>query len=238
MTNTEPIVQTKGEIELKSQAPTISGYGVVKSIRREDEQGNLSPSFIILGLWASFMVFPSLGHAQIMYGGGGGGDIQYSEDSPHVSGDKGTMAGVVQQTADTPLSGNGDRSFMQIDENGFLKINLKALSVTLAGENVPLDIQKVEQQFSYNNIVLAAPTTTVIRAVPGMLHSIVINKTTANGVITCYDNTVASGTTIATITQPATLLASQMVLPYNAVFGTGLTCVTSGAAQDITVNYR
>ena len=107
-----------------------------------------------------------------------------------------------------------------------------------AGENVPLDLQKVEQQFSYANIVLAAPTTTVIKSAPGMLHSIVINKTTANGVITCYDNTAASGDKIATITQPATLLASQVPLPYDVLFGTGLTCVTSGAAQDITVNYR
>lgn len=109
---------------------------------------------------------------------------------------------------------------------------------TAAGENVPLDIQKVEQQFSYANIVLAAPTTTVVKSTPGMLHTIVINKTTASGVITCYDNTAASGTTIATITQPGTLLASQVSLLYDSVFGTGLTCVTSGAAQDVTVNYR
>jgi hypothetical protein len=57
-------------------------------------------------------------------------------------------------------------------------------------------------------------------------------------VITCYDNTVASGNVIATITMPATLLASQIVLDYDVVFNLGLVCVTSVAAQDLTISYR
>ncbi len=55
-----------------------------------------------------------------------GGGTQYQEDTPAVSGDTLTLAGVVQQSADAALSGDGDRSLMQVDANGFLKVNVKA----------------------------------------------------------------------------------------------------------------
>lgn len=57
---------------------------------------------------------------------GGGGGTQYAEDSPHVSGDTATLAGVVQQAADAGLSTDGDRSLLQVDASGFLKVNVKA----------------------------------------------------------------------------------------------------------------
>lgn len=91
---------------------------------------------------------------------------------------------------------------------------------------------------SFLNITLAAPTTTVVKSGAGVLHTITVNKTTALGVIQCFDNTAASGTVIATITQPAAVLASNVSLVYDAGFATGLTCLTSTAAQDITVSYR
>lgn len=111
--------------------------------------------------------------------------------------------------------------------------------VTLhAGEDLANDVTKVEQRFSYQNITAAAPTTTVVKTGVGVLHAIVINKTAATGVITVYDNTAGSGTVIATITQPAAVLASQEVITYDCSFTTGLTLVTATAAQDITVIYR
>lgn len=57
---------------------------------------------------------------------GGGGGTQYAEDTAHVSGDSVTMAGVVQQSADAALSTDGDRSVLQVDANGYLKVNIKA----------------------------------------------------------------------------------------------------------------
>ncbi len=57
---------------------------------------------------------------------GGGGGTQYAEDTVHASGDTLTLAGVVQQTADAALSGDGDRSLLQVDASGFLKVNIKA----------------------------------------------------------------------------------------------------------------
>lgn len=67
---------------------------------------------------------------------GGSGGTQYAEDSVHVSGDSLTLAGVVQQTADAALSGDGDRSLLQVDGSGFLKVNVKAGG---AGDGAILD---------------------------------------------------------------------------------------------------
>jgi hypothetical protein len=61
---------------------------------------------------------------------GGGGGVEYAEDTAHVSGDIVKMAGVVQQAADAALSNDGDRSLMQVDANGYLKVNVKASPVT------------------------------------------------------------------------------------------------------------
>lgn len=85
---------------------------------------------------------------------------------------------------------------------------------------------------NYSNISTA--TTTAVKSGAGTLHSITVNKAVASGVITIYDNTAASGTKIATITNPATLLHSQVFLPYGVRFTTGLTIVTS-STDDITV---
>jgi hypothetical protein len=88
------------------------------------------------------------------------------------------------------------------------------------------------------NITAAAPTTTVVRSKPGKLGRIIVNKAAANGVITVYDGiAVATGTVVATITMPATLLANQIVLDYDLDVAEGITVVTSAAAQDITVTH-
>lgn len=123
----------------------------------------------------------------------------------------------------------------ELDTNGY---EIQTQGTKLAGEDLTNDVLKVEQRFSYTPITLAAPTTTVVKSGAGFLHAIIINKATATGVITIYDNTAASGTIIATITQPAAVLATSYVLPYNVSFATGLTIVTSAAAQDITVSWR
>lgn len=89
--------------------------------------------------------------------------------------------------------------------------------------------------FSYQNV--ATNTTTTVRTGAGVLHSIAVNKAVANGVITIYDNTAASGTKIGTITNPATLLDSAQTFEYGCGFTTGLTIVTS-STDDITVIWR
>ncbi len=123
---------------------------------------------------------------------------------------------------------------------GYLDQYTRVVSIEeqLAGEDLANDVMKTEQRFNYLNIVLAAPTTTVVKSGVGLLHAININKAAASGVITIYDNTVGSGTLIGTITMPATLLASQVTLLFDVAFSVGLTIVTATAAQDLTVSYR
>lgn len=88
---------------------------------------------------------------------------------------------------------------------------------------------------SFNNITTA--TTTTVKSGAGYLHQVCINKEVASGVIAMFNNTVGSGTTIGTITNPAVLIQSSTCLTYDLYFSTGLTIVTTGA-QDITVTYR
>lgn len=55
-----------------------------------------------------------------------GGGTQYAEDSAHVSGDTGTMALAVRQDADAAFGADGDYGPLQLDDNGYLKVNIKA----------------------------------------------------------------------------------------------------------------
>ena len=82
----------------------------------------------------------------------------------------------------------------------------------------------------YNHISTA--TSTVIKSTAGFLHTLTIN-TTAAGVITVFDNTSCSGTTIAAFAASATI----GTYTYDVAFTTGL-CVTTGAASDVTVSFR
>ena len=94
--------------------------------------------------------------------------------------------------------------------------------------------QLVITAYNYKNIVLAAPTTTVVKSGGGLLHTICINTPAATGTITIYDNTAASGTKIGTITAFA---STNPCFTYDVNFTTGLTIVTATAAGDITVSY-
>ena len=85
---------------------------------------------------------------------------------------------------------------------------------------------------------IAGAATTTVKSSSGVLIGMTCNKAVANGVITIYNNTAASGTKIATITHPATLLQNQYDLDFKRIgFTIGLTVVT-GAADDITFIYE
>lgn len=114
---------------------------------------------------------------------------------------------------------------------------LVSLATTISGEDLVNDVLKVEKRFSYTGITGQA--TTVIKSGSGLLSAITINTPVATSVITIYDNTAASGTKIATITLPATLLQQgPYTAVYNVSFTTGLTIVTGTASSDITVSWR
>lgn len=88
--------------------------------------------------------------------------------------------------------------------------------------------------YNYTNITTTA--TTSIKSGAGFLHSLTINTPVATSVITIYDNIAASGTKIATITIPGTLVGEgPNTAIYDVVYKTGLTISTATAASDITV---
>lgn len=78
-------------------------------------------------------------------------------------------------------------------------------------------------------------TTTVVKAAPGQLYSIVINqKGTSGNLATIYDNTAGSGTVIGVL--DTTSVVGEIA--YNVGLTNGLTIVTAtGTAPDITVVY-
>lgn len=88
--------------------------------------------------------------------------------------------------------------------------------------------------FFYKNITTDA--TTVVKAGPGLLHTININTPVATGTITIYDGLNASGTKIGTYTIASSPSPSSVT--YDVSFGVGLTIVTGTEAMDITVSFR
>lgn len=67
----------------------------------------------------------------------------YAEDSIHASGDNLVLAGVVRSDAAAALAADGDRTVLQVDANGYLKVvninpNLAADNSTLSTAKVPV----------------------------------------------------------------------------------------------------
>lgn len=117
--------------------------------------------------------------------------------------------------------------------NNWLNVSL---ATNIAGEDLTNDVIKVEERFSFANILSA--TTTVVKSGAGFLHAITFNKPVASEVWTIYDNTAGSGTKIGTITLPGTLLSDgPKTAILDVAFSTGLTIVSS-STTDGTVSYR
>lgn len=88
--------------------------------------------------------------------------------------------------------------------------------------------------WDYTNIT--AQTDTIVKATPGVLHSITFNKPVATAVVTLYNNTTATGgAVIGTITTPAN--PQPVTLTYDVEFTTGLSITTATASQDITISW-
>ena len=83
---------------------------------------------------------------------------------------------------------------------------------------------------------------TVVKASNGIVRSIAVTSTALAGKIGIYDHASApTSTPIMSVSNSgtaATYLAMPYDIPINAVFGQGLTILTSGKAQNITVIYE
>ncbi len=105
----------------------------------------------------------------------------------------------------------------------YLKVDVRSLLSTLAGEDVVNDVQKVETRGASINILTA--TTTVVKSGPGHLNSLfAVGGTMGN--VTIYDNTAASGTVLW---GPGTPAAGARIAE-NIEFAVGLTIVTAAAS--------
>lgn len=133
------------------------------------------------------------------------------------------------------LSDN-DGAALGLDVNGNL---LTSLATLLAGEDLANDRLKVEQRFNYFTPI-TTQTTTIVASGAGFLHNIIIPTPVASGVVTFYDNILASGNQlIPPITLPATLVSDgPIIVPFDVSFNNGLTIVTSGATMGIGGSIR
>ena len=86
------------------------------------------------------------------------------------------------------------------------------------------------ESYNYKNITTA--TTTTVKSVMGVLHTVVVNKAVA-GTIIIYDGTAAAGTIIATL--KASIGEGTYI--FDVAFSTNLTIVT-GNTNDLTVSYQ
>ena len=77
------------------------------------------------------------------------------------------------------------------------------LGTTIAGEDIPSDVLKVEMR--NNATYISTATTTVCKTGAGLLNTITVTGGTA-GTIVVYDNTAASGTILASFSSTMLLL--------------------------------
>lgn len=119
----------------------------------------------------------------------------------------------------------------------YMRVDVRRLLETLAGEDVVNDVMKVEQRYAYSLVA----ANTAVKSAPGFLHSLTFSCNDAAptaGTIDVYDNTVASGTKIFSWTLPATAFTPCSVI-IDAAFAAGLyVAFTTTADVNVTVSYR
>lgn len=102
---------------------------------------------------------------------------------------------------------------------------------------VALPIMGVITQDGYNYTHITGTATTLVKSGSGILHAIIINKTTNSGVVE-FDDALTQTNAMGIITMPATVLQNAIYLEYDIRFNTGLSVTTSGASQDITFVWK
>lgn len=93
-------------------------------------------------------------------------------------------------------------------------------------------LRMIAVSYSYAHATVSAGTT--VKATSGVLHSVTINTAVAAGVLTLFDNTTATGTTIAVVS----IATFQGTLTFDISFLTGLSYIIVGATADVTITWR
>lgn len=100
------ITNISGTVSLPTGAATAANQdGIIKDGTGDTTQANVSSGSL---------------HVACQSGCSGG--TQYAEDTVHSSGDTLTLAGVVRQDATAALAADGDRTLLQVNSNGHLKV--------------------------------------------------------------------------------------------------------------------
>lgn len=98
--------------------------------------------------------------------------------------------------------------------------------------SLPVTIASDQTIVTWSYVHHAGAATTLVKTGAGTFHAVCQNGQA--GVTSIFDNTVGSGTTIAIINASGT----PNCLTYDVAFATGLTIVTTNAANDITATYK
>ncbi len=119
----------------------------------------------------------------------------------------------------------------------YMRVDVRRLLETLAGEDVVNDVMKVEQRYAYSLVA----ANTAVKSAPGFLHTLTFSCNDAAptaGTIDVYDNTAASGTKIFSWTLTTTAFTPCSVI-IDTSFATGLyVAFTTTADVNVTVSYR
>lgn len=119
----------------------------------------------------------------------------------------------------------------------YMRVDVRRLLETLAGEDVVNDVMKVEQRYAYSLVA----ANTAVKSAPGFLHTLTFSCNDAAptaGTIDVYDNTAASGTKIFSWTLTTTAFTPCSVI-IDTNFATGLyVAFTTTADVNVTVSYR
>lgn len=142
----------------------------------------------------------SSGSLHVACQSGCSGGTQYAEDTVHSSGDQMTMAGVVRSDAAGALAADGDRTVLQVDGNGYLKVvninpNLAADNSTLSTQKVPVLPGTVSTSaptwISGNQSSLSLQTDGSVRAAVTNTVTIASNSSINNAQVA--GNTISTG---------------------------------------------
>lgn len=144
----------------------------------------------------------------------GSAGTQYAEDSVHVSGDQMTMAGFVQQTANTALAANGDRAVAQVGSTGGLKTEI------IAGAGFDCTGHAIYSASTNGNTELVAISGSTVVYVCGYI--ITTSQTTAVNVRLVRGTGTACATNETSMTPTYVLQAPASVGP------TGITSMIGG----------
>ena len=88
----------------------------------------------------------------------------------------------------------------------------------------------------FSNVTASGSTN--VKTGAGFLHSVTVNRPSANLTVGIYGNTTGAAPVIGNLGVPATVTSmAPFTVNYDAAFTLGLTLVTSGTT-DITVSYR